>query len=328
MSDLVASDIFVLKEAEKKVNAEKEAPAGFVPVTFSSKDKLGPAVLHFRNYSMNELLDLASSNEENQLKELVKVLNIMCFEKYDCSKLHVENIKEILLTLYANFWGSSLKNKPFYKDLNGDLNDEDNIGYVDIPLNQLDIVDIGYDVRVPFSIVDNISKKKVKFTLPCVENIFITEKFIKEKYSNKESKYRTIKALINTYEQLIKKELYEEADKININEELKQEYEEFEKEKSKDSLRVLQAQLIYEVDGKKLETLEDKLNAFNNSVDSLTWVRYSEAVKNKFKFGVSDKFTFTYDEEKITRSFSFRLLDFIPSVDETRDTGYTVQFDD
>lgn len=328
MSDLVASDIFVLKEAEKKVSVEKETPAGFVPVNFSSKDKLGPSILHFRNYSMNELLDLASSNEENQLKELIKVLNSMCFEKYDCSKLHVENIKEILLTLYANFWGSSLKNKPFYKDLNGDLNSEDNIGYVDIPLNQLDVINIDDKVKIPFAIIDDATNKKVKFTLPTVENIFISEKFIKEKYSNREGKYRTIKALTNTYEQLIKKELYEEANKIQIDEDLKQEYEEFEKEKSKDSLRVLQAQLIYEVDGKKLETLEEKLNAFNNSVDSITWVRYSETVKEKIKFGVSDKFTFKYNEEKITRSFSFRLLDFIPSVDETRNTGYTVQFDD
>ena len=52
---------------------------GFVPASFSTKDKLGPEVLHFRNYSMEELYELASATEDNISEILV---NRRGFEKY------------------------------------------------------------------------------------------------------------------------------------------------------------------------------------------------------------------------------------------------------
>ena len=71
MEELKQEDIFAIKKAEKKVEDSKQIPMGFVPVTFSTKDKLGPEVLHFRNYSMEELYELASATEDSISEILV-----------------------------------------------------------------------------------------------------------------------------------------------------------------------------------------------------------------------------------------------------------------
>ena len=49
MEELKQEDIFAIKKAEKLVEESKSIPVGFVPVKFSTRDKLVPVVLHFRN---------------------------------------------------------------------------------------------------------------------------------------------------------------------------------------------------------------------------------------------------------------------------------------
>jgi len=328
--EITQEDIFLIEKTEKKVEAEKGVPIGFVPVNFSSGSKLGPSVLHFRNYSMSEMLELVSATEDNQLSILVnRVLNAMCYEKFDCSKLHIENIKEIMLTIYANFWGSSIKGKPYYKNLDIDnIDQESNIGYVDIELQKLKFNTIDEKFKTPFSIIDDITKKRVKFILPTVEHMFVSEKYVKEKYFKQDEKFFITKNLLNTKKELTEKGLYEEAAKIKINVDEEKEIEELENNKSKDYLRITQAQLIYGVEDRVFKTLEEKLNAFHEEVDSTTWVRFTETVQKYATFGVDSDYEFTVDGKKISRRFSFQFVDLVPSMDQKRDTGYTVSFDD
>lgn len=330
MGDISQEDIFVIEKAEKVVQSSKGVPSGFVPVTFLSEDKLGPSVLHFRNYSMGEMLELASATEDNLLDVLTtRILNNICFEKYDCSKLHIENIKEIMLTIHVNFWGRVLKNKAFYKDLNAENMDaEENIGYVDIDIQNLKANKIDPKFKVPFTIVDSITNKKVKFVLPTVEHVLIADKFIKEKYYIQEDQLKRARSLIDTKQKLEDKQLFDKASEINVTQEDFQKVEDLERQKGMDYLKVIQSQLIHGVDGKVCETVEDKLKAFHEDVDSTSWMRYAEAVKKYATFGYNDEYTFKYGEENMTRRFSFRLLDLIPSMDETGDVGYTVSFDD
>lgn len=330
MSDISQEDIFVIEKAEKVVQSSKSVPSGFVPVTFLSEDKLGPSVLHFRNYSMGEMLELASATEDNQLNVLTtRILNNLCYEKYDCSKLHIDNIKEIMLTIHANFWGRTLKNKAFYKNLDAeDMDAEENIGYVDIDIQNLKSNKINPKFKVPFSITDSITNKKIKFVLPTVEHVLIADKFIKEKYYNQEDQLKRAKALIDTKQKLEAKQMFEKASEINVSQEDFEKVEELEKQKGVDYLKAIQSQLIHSVDGKECKSIEEKLKAFHEDVDSTSWMRYTETVKKYAQFGYSDEYTFKYGEENITRRFSFRLLDLIPSMDETGDAGYTVSFDD
>jgi hypothetical protein len=329
MEELKQEDIFAIKKAEQKVEESKEIPMGFVPVTFCTKNKLGPEVLHFRNYSMEELYELTSATEESIMEILInRVLKSMCFEKYDLTQLHPDSISEIMMTIYANFWGSKIR-KPYYKDLEiDDMESDDNIGYYDIEIKTLKLKNISDNVKVPFTIIDDITQKKIKFILPKIKHGFITEKFIKEKYKEQESEFYVLNQKFQTRKKLLDKKLFEEAGKIKINPEEETSFEQFNKNKMTDYLKVTQSQLIHSVDGKVLETIEDKIKAFENDIDTTTWKRFGETVEKYFDFGFPKEFTFKLGDETITRRFSFRYTDFVPSMDEKRDTGYTVSFDD
>jgi hypothetical protein len=279
---------------------------------------------------MAELLELASSNEENQLNVLVnKVLNNMCYEKFDCSKLHIENIKEILLTIYANFWGTKLSHRPFYIDTDIDNYDiESNIGYIDIDIKSIVINDIDSKFKNPFSIIDDITKNKVKFCFPTIEHTFIADRSIKEKYSVEGEKLALIRSRKQTKEKLLEKGLIEEAEKIQVTQEDVDKLNDFDDRKSKDYLRFLQCQLLIAVGNKELKTLEEKIEAYDTQVDATTWIRYAEVLSKEAKFGIDDNYKFILNDKPITRRFSFRYVEFIPSVEQRADTGYSIQFDD
>ena len=329
-SDIFAVDVQALQVAEKKVETAKGIPTGYIPVSFCSKNVMGPEVLHFRNYSMGELLELASSNEENQMNILVnRVLNSMCYEKFDCSKLHMENIKEIVLSIYLNFWNSKLLQRPYYIDTDIDDYDKDeNIGYTDIEIKKINIKDIDPKFRNPFSIVDSATKKKVKFCLPTVEQMFVADKAINEKYANEEQRFALIRSRLTTKKALLEKNLLEQADSIQVSVDEENSLNDLEQRKAKDYLRFLQCQLLVSIDNDELKTIEEKMLAFDTNVDATTWIRYTEIVKKYADFGVDELYTFSIDEKVITRRFSFRFLEFIPSMDQRTDTGYSVRFDD
>lgn len=333
MEDIVQEDLFVVTKKEKQIIKEisestsKTVPIGFIPVKFLSYDKMGPAVLHFRNYSMGELLELSSTTSDNEFETLIyKVLNNICFEKYDCSKLHIENIKQIMLTIYLNFWGSSLIHQPYYIDLNGNLESEENVGYTDIDIRRVLLKEISPEFKNPFTIKDEMTK--IKFILPTVEHVFFAEKYVKKFYDKEFEKFRKIKNKLEIIDQLKAQGNLEAANDVEYNQEEKEAYEAFEEEKAKLYLNVIQCQLIHSVNGKELTTIEEKLEAYRTTIDAVAWQRYKETIEKYADFGIDDNYTFKVDDKELTRRFSFRAMDFLPSVDSKPNTNYTVSFDD
>lgn len=319
-------EVEVIRKVEKTVN--KDIPLGYVPVTFSSGDKFGPAVLHFRNYTMDELLHLGSSNEETILYDLVeKVLNKMVYEDFDCAELPAPCITQILLTIYANFWGSTLHNMEFFID---EDNPDKGIDKVDINIGKIKGIELNKKFKVPFSVLDPITNYKVKFDITRIKHIFFTQRYIKELYREQEEAFESLKHKMALIERLSnsKDELQQQqAREIVLPEEEKEKYEELQKEKGLMYIRVLQCQLIDSINGKKLETIEEKLEAYKTKVDISTWKEYTNTI-NKYSFGIDSNYSFKYNDEKITRRFSFRFMDFIPTVDQKSDRRYVVSFDD
>ena len=321
-------DIFVSAKKATIINEKsKDVPIGYIPVIFSSGDKLSPEVLHFRNYTMEELFELASVKEDYQFRTLVlKALNNMVYEDFDCSQLHYENIKEIVIAIYKNFWGGILYNRPYYKDLKK-LDDEDNIGYIDINLNLIKTIDIDPSFKNKISLIDSITKKKITFTLPKVEHLFIAEDTVKLLYSEKEHSYYDIKSLIELKEKLLNSNEIEASKQVEIDPVRKEEYESIVSDKNKDYYKMVQCQLIYAIDGVVLNTIEEKLNAFKNDVDANAWIEYKNIVE-KYNFGINPNYEFAVNGEKLTRGFSFRPSIFIPTLDKKSNSRYRVQFDD
>lgn len=329
MEELRQNDIFVeAKKAERIVEKERSVPTGYIPVAFSSGNKLGPEILHFRNYSMEELFELASVKQELQFKTLVyKALNNMVYEDFDCGKLHYENIKEIVVAIYKNFWGNILYNRPYFVDLS-DLEKKDNVAYTDINLSFLKTIDINEKFKNKISLTDKVSNKKIVFQLPKIEHMFLAEEAVKNKYAEKEREYFDIKNLMDLKDKLLMEKEIESVKSIEIDPIRKEEYDDIIKEKSKDYYKIIQAQLIYSIEDKVLNSIEEKMNAYKSDIDANAWIEYKNIVEEYGKFGINPEYEFTLDGKKLSRRFSFRPLIFIPTMDKKSNPRYNFQFDD
>lgn len=317
-----------IKQDDLFFTAKKDKiPLGYIPINMITLDKLSPSVLHFRNYSMEELLEIASATDELKFETLVlKGFNNMIYEDFDCSTLHVENIKQIIQTIYLNFWGTTLLSKPFFKDLNGDLDSVDNIDYTDIDLRTLTFKQIDKSFKNPFTLTDSITGSKIKVILPTVGHSFIASKKIKEMFKDEDDSFRTIEINLEAIEKMRSNGVEDKDIPISVLSSDRENYDKHIDRKNLEYLKLMQAQLLFSIDGKEL-SFEEKVENYK-TIDATFWKEYANVVKEKAQFGLDDEYSFAYNGEKISRRFSFRPLEFIPSLEQKTNTRYIVSFDD
>lgn len=310
---LKASDLRFKPEEIKKAETER-IPAEYIPVKLSSVGKLNaPSVIHVRDYTFQEALSLSEISEENETEVIIGILNSVIFEDFDAGILHKNDVLEILMTIQGTWYSKKLEDMPYY--INPDLdyteiNKLTNIGKVDIPFSLLKTYPLKEEVKLPITI--KYLDKEVKFVLPKVENEVIATKLVSSKYAQEENELSEIKKKIDQ-----KTQSYEEM-KI---------YEKFLRNKTEDFLKINQALTIDSYNGKKLETLEEKLEIIPKLSLSLL-KKYTDTIETHFKFGIDPTITFFSDEIKdnVTRRFDFRALHFLSSMEQTDNTGFDVSF--
>lgn len=307
-------------KAEKDAEAAKEvdedsssaAPSTYVRIDLDSVGKLSaPATLHFRNYSMEEVIELASITAENQNEVIVRVLNNLVWEDFDCSSLHYKEVEQILLSIHARWWSNTIESMPYYKNTSlpaDERRDRSNIGYAVLPIQNIKTKPIDEGFSEPIEVKDS-DGKKYGFTLPRMSTYITTKKFLKRKYKAQDRYFSDFKAVLRKEQR--------NPGSQDIDPDMEEEYEEYEANKRKDYLRVQQALQIYSVHGKLMgDSLEQKIYALQNSIPADAWRAYRSVEKHS-TFGVQPDVTF-YDEQSedhLTRRFSFRLLDFIPTLE-------------
>jgi hypothetical protein len=311
--DLKANDLFFKKE-EVKESQTKLVPAGYIPIKLSSVGKLGiPSILHIRDYSFEEALAIADIDENNETEVIVQVLNSVIFEDIDAGDLHKNDVLEILMTILGTWYSPKLEDMPYY--LNPDLDRKDlrtkeNIGKAIIPFSQIKTTSLEEKVNLPITI--KYQGAEVKFVLPKVKNEIIAYKLVEMKYSQEENDLSEIKKKVSKGTQTV-----EEFDK----------YKDYQKRRSSDFLSINQALLIDSYNGKKLETVEEKLEVLPNLSLSLL-KKYQEIVKEHFTFGIDPEVEFYSEELKktIIRRFDFRTFHFLSTLEQTDDSGFDISF--
>lgn len=309
----------VTKELQQTVVDKDQVPYGYIAIKLDSLGKLGnPKVLHFRNYSMEEVLELSTAKEENFIEVLIKCLNKMVYEKnFNCSDLHEKELEEVLLYLYSNFWNKSLDGYLYYLDDTitdvSKKNSDSNIGRASIPIDRLKTNTFTKEFKEPITIT--INNVKVKFRLARIKDLINAREYINNKYFDTERTLSDVKAAIDKKEKIS----YESQKK----------YDDYLNEKGLDFLKAYQSSIILSVNDKILETLEEKMNEYRN-INILFWQKYQEVVNDNINFGVDPEVTFFSIELKkeVTRRFSFQSMDFIPTLELSTDTGATVSFGD
>ncbi|MBD3216536.1 MAG: hypothetical protein GF311_28235 [Candidatus Lokiarchaeota archaeon] len=353
------------KEEETKPSVDttkktKEMPYGYTKVKLDSLGKLyAPKELHFRNFTVEELTDLAAANDsKDALKVFVRCLNNMVHENFDCKFLTEKDLEEVLMTLNIR-WGKVFKNVPYlYAEKEEDLEEantllkenleiqgkafkeiknldsKENVGYADLPMTNLKTKELAGDVGPIFNMTTT-EGESVKLKIACVGDFIEVQDYIENIYFEKERKFSDFKLQYAKYKQieeeirLANRERTEEL--INMLPKLDftilEEYEDFLKQKESDFFKVIEASLIVSYGKKKCETLKEKVTA-NKKIGSHFWEKYSKIMRNNFEYGILPEVTFfSVDLGKtIERRFSFRYLDFIQKVESATDTDIEVSF--
>ncbi len=321
-------------DSDNKDEGIKNIPTDYIPIKLSSLGKLdAPKILHVRNYTGQDALDLSITKDENIMYALIKVLKNMIYEEFDPGFLHHKELEEILLNIYMNFWGSSIQDYPYPWDENElqKIDDEDRaerirrheeIPRINIPLN-LKTNNMDPKFKEPIHIKNG--DLKISFILPRVGHVQIAKEYVDDLYFDQENELADIKANLEHNKNLRDQGINHGLRKID--KERYKIYDRLQEQKAIDFLTVQQSQTIVAVNDSKIQSLKDKIKQYNNT-SLVFWKKFNDSVVNKIIFGVDENITVVspLTNEEVIRRFQFRLLDFIPALDSEGTTEYSISF--
>lgn len=299
-----------------KENAVKDDSS--VEVAFCTGGRLSaPPILHFRDYTMLASQELSElSDSQDHIPIIVKVLNSMVVEDFDCGLLHMEEAKEALLSVHAKWWGSKLSG--FRYLLNPDIEDEEkllakeNISVADIPIANIaeKIKPLDASIKEPINIT--VHGVTVKFIFPRLRNAGIANDLLKEKFAVEEQRFSTLKQILD-----FNKKQDDPTKKKEVDIAENEAYENYLTEKARWRLIYLRAQEICGIDNEVFDTFEARVKAItdDNRITARHWQLYTNFLEDKGDFGIRDEAEFYSDvlNKKVTRPFRFYTYSFLPS---------------
>lgn len=310
------TELTAIMPAEVPTGKENTVDEPTVEVRFCTGGRLSaPPVLHFRDYSMlasQELAELPLASDH--LPIIVKILNSMVVEDFDCGLLHMEEAKEVLLNVHGKWWGSTLSGFKYL--INPDIENEDellakeNISEADIPLTALEVIPLEAGIQEPINI--KAHGTTVKFIYPRIRNSGIVEDLLKVKFAVEEQKFHKIKQIIDYNSKQTEPENKKEVNLLES-----EEYDKYLAQRAKWRLIYIRAQEICGIDDVVLETMEDRIKVLteDTKISVRHWQLYTEFLENKGKFGLKDEAEFYSDilNQKVRRPFLFYTWNIIPT---------------
>ena len=307
-------DMLYNEDEKPVVRTRKTIPPEYLTIKLSSLGKLSaPAILHFRDYSIDDAMKMGLSTDENILETLVGVLNNMVFEKFDCSDLHESELEEIMINIYANFWGKIIKDCPFpFNDEEYELMSEEtieqykkNFPTVDINLSKLNNNLISEEFKEPITI-SNDQNIKIQFILPKIKHLFIAKEYCENKYIREEQLFHKITENIKYNERIKDESKHKPIDSEELNQ-----YSEYLKNRADDYVSCKNSLTILNYGNKNFKDMpiEERIKSYRE-VPFQLW----DAIGNifsKMSFGIDHNVEVIspLDKKPVIRRVSFRPMD-------------------
>lgn len=343
----------LVEEKEKPVKKEKVEKRKPIPSDYklelklSSAGKLSvPEVIHVRDYLIDDILRI-SKDPQNVLEPMLESLHDMIYEDVDPYLLHERELEELMLNIYANFWSPVI----YGYDYRLMAVEDDLADYREFVLNrltkneELDLDEIGKQADkevedfknggkehyVDISLVDAVTTKVIKkdfkepivvrdpetkeeliaVRLPRIGDTIIAKKYVEKKFAHHEQKFANY-------------------DQENATEEERTAYTEYEEEKQILFAKVVSALRILRSKGKELETLEEKLYAFDSDVFYAEWTAVNQNIEEAGieEFGVDPeiKLISPFSGKSIKRRCHFRIMEFIPAYQQPITPKYDIGY--
>ena len=103
-----------LSQEVQRVKNQSSVPPGYIEVALSTKGRVGaPAIVHVRNFTVGELLELSLTTDTDLPRRLIAALNNAIYEDTDVANWHESEIEELLIYIYAEFYKSTLDSVEF-----------------------------------------------------------------------------------------------------------------------------------------------------------------------------------------------------------------------
>lgn len=331
----------ILKETEEEI--KKDIPSNYIEINLVSNNRIEgvPSKLHFRCYSASDAIDLNVA-EEDKIKAISKVLTRLNFEKFDVSLLPVQDVLYILYKLHNAFISSKITKKVYIDDTIEDeeqLNDENNLEEVDIPISSMIYAYLGKDYndddieprfKVPFTIKDSTTNDKVKFRYVILKDMILAETYCRNYFKNEFIKYADIRSALTKINSIKDEEKQDVAldNFLSQNEDKVSEYYNFMVEFTKMVAKVVQCETIVSYNGKVLNSIDEKWNVYENNISMSVWKKYNETLE-KFPFGISDEIDVFLPSKKakVHRRVGFQFNDFLQVDKQENSDRCSVEFD-
>jgi hypothetical protein len=303
-----------VEEKQTHINeTESKAPSNYYPIKLDSLGKLdAPKIVHVRGYTMEEILELGEMNDDNEFEVIANMLNNMVYEDFDAYDFHIDEVKEILLSIYAKDWSKEIEGFKYYVDEDlpePQLNRKENISVATIPIANIETQPIHEEFKEPINIPFN--DKTYHFRLPRIRTTVNAKDYTEKKFFAEERQFSDIRMRVfqNQAQGL------EEAE--GLNSEDVRAYRDFLSRRAKTRAKAFEAQLVIGVDEHMFETLEESMEEL---VPLTVWETFSYVRKNYANFGIQNevKFQCSVTHQSITRRFQFRPLTFLPTIGDER----------
>lgn len=298
---------------EELVERNRKPDTGYVPLKLASSGKLGlPALIYVRDYTYTDALHLSTMTKDNASEVVFDVVSniIKDGNNLPLQNLTYTDVLEILMTVQGTWYSPTIE-YPYYIDETlpkEEIDKKENISKASIKISSIEVTPFPENVKVPAT-VKTKDGFEAEVDYPRFYNEVIAKQYIEEKYAEKDNKYASLKKKVKNGD-------YTSAEF--------REYTSYESEKATDLIKALQALQILSVNGKALNSMEERFNALDD-FPLKAWTAVINHL-NSIRFGIEEAVTFkcTVTGNEITRRFPFRIFDFLPTVESSGNAGNDV----
>lgn len=289
-----------IEKALEKAVAEKEllhndviAPAGYAPMELSSNGAFGvPKKIFIKNFSTEDTLHLSMATEELLPEYLIPILNKNIWNpdnKINVADWTEKQIVELMVRLYASFYGTTINNITFPMSVEDiEYLEKNNMtlmmeqlekGWepkIDINLMKIEFLDMDdNDIKNNIRITTK-NKFSVVFSIPKFGDIIILKKIINEQFYQSDKKYEKLQKKIEANDESVTIDQVYEMEKYFI-------------DKTLFITTLTKSYYLKEIEGKNIAELgyKEKIEASKDArLDGLIFKRYEKELMS-LKYGIN-----------------------------------------
>jgi hypothetical protein len=346
-----------LGNARQNYDAKFSCPDGYAQIRLSTGGKVGaPPVFHIRNFSIEEVMELNATPEQDRLIKLIKILQELIYEKdVDIKLFHQKEVIELMLLMYEYFFTDVFANQvwipteedwKFLEEESGGKNTEDfrrkkqaldtGMWKPTFDLNiekDIKYFDIAPDFKSDVKLEGNRGFTAT-FSLPRFGDVVILKSFAESMFKEKDKQFARITEMVkfrqDAEERLRNGENINMAQIPTIPKAEEDKLREYEMEKTLFMIRATVAMYLVEFNGEPLRDvpIEKKLKlAQDPRLDFASFTQVQEKF-DSLEFGIKEEIT-AFDpimNKIVTRKYPFRIDTILAAFGTTRPSKITLTF--